>query len=359
MTRKITREWALLVTYGTAAAVSFFPPPALLLFAVWLLFAVILSAFAVVRHADILAHKLGEPYGTLVLTLSVISIEVMMIAAAMSASGGQGPPVARDAMFAVVMIVLNGLVGISLLIGGLRYREQSYNLQGANAYLSMIISLSVLGLVLPNFTQSTPGPTFSTAQGVFLGVMSLGIYAVFLAVQTSLHRHYFQAPEEVGDHPHDGESAAGPVFFHAILLVAYLLPLVVLAKKLATPIQQGIDLLHAPRALVGFIVAALVLSPESLSALRAALANQLQRAVNLLLGSVLATIGLTIPAVLVLGLIIGQPVVLGLDPAQTILLLLTLVVSLLTFAGGTTNMLLGAVHLLLFLAYLMMLFDRY
>ncbi len=363
------REWPLLISSGTA--ILFFllgesllgdlsNPGRLAGSGGWLLGAVILSAFAVVRHADVLAAKLGEPYGTLVLTLSVISIEVMMIGAAMTTSDNAGSPVARDAMFAVVMIVLNGLVGATLLIGGLRYREQSYNLQGANAYLSMIISLSVLGLILPNFTVATRGPTFSPAQGIFLSVMSLGVYGVFLAVQTSLHRHYFLSPDAQSQSgPEAHPTSARSVWYHAAFLVVYLLPLVILSKKLALPVERGIEVMHAPRALIGFIVAVLVLSPESLSALRAALSNQLQRSVNLLLGSVLATIGLTIPAVLMIGLFTGHPVVLGLDSPQMILLLLTLVVSMVTFTSGTTNVLLGAVHLLLFLAYVMVLFDRY
>ena len=365
---RLAREWPLLVSCGTAALFLWLGASLLgdlanpLPFSgigLWLLGAVVLSAFAVVRHADVLAAKLGEPCGTLVLTLSVISIEVMMIGAAMTTADNTGSPVARDAMFAVVMIVLNGLVGATLLIGGLRYREQSYNLQGANAYLTMIVSLSVLGLVLPNFTIATHGPTFSPAQGIFLSVMSLGVYGVFLAVQTSLHRHYFLSPDSKLDEHGEHEKSSRSVWYHALFLIAYLLPLVVLSKKLALPIQHGIEVMHAPKALVGFIVAMLVLSPESLSALRAALSNQLQRSVNLLLGSVLATIGLTIPAVLMIGLLTGHPVILGLDPPQMILLVLTLVVSIVTFTSGTTNVLLGAVHLLLFLAYLMVLFDRY
>jgi Ca2+:H+ antiporter len=257
------------------------------------------------------------------------------------------------------MIVLNGMVGLSLLVGGLRYREQTYNLRGANAFLAVIVPLAVLGLVLPNFTQSSPGPTLSPLQAVFLIVMSIGLYGVFLAIQNVRHRDYFQPPAsdadiDVGHADHEVRSVA----YHTPLLLIYLVPIVLLAKQIALPINYGIHVLRAPPALGGFLVSVLVLSPESLSAVRAALANQLQRSVNLLLGSVLASIGLTIPAVLTIGFITDQTVILGLDPVDMTLLLLTLVLSLMTFASARTNVLLGAVHLLLFLSYLMLIFEK-
>jgi Ca2+:H+ antiporter len=269
-------------------------------------------------------------------------------------AGKGNATLARDAMFAVVMIVLNGMIGLSLLLGGLRYREQSYNLQGASAFLAVIIPIAVLGLVLPNFTVSSPGPTYSTAHATFFIVMSLVLYGVFLAIQNLRHREYF-----VDQAPASGESEAPvPLAYHFPLLVLYLGAVVLLAKQLAVPINYAIHVLHAPAALGGFLVSVLVLAPESLSATRAALANQLQRSVNLLLGSVLASISLTIPAVLAIGFITDQTIVLGLDAANTTLLVLTLAVSALTFASARTNVLLGAVHLLLFFAYLMLIFDR-
>ena len=325
----------------------------------WLFTVILFSAFAVVRHAENLADRLGEPLGTLILTLAVTGIEVMMIAAVMYAGHGNSA-LARDAMFAVVMIVLNGMVGLSLLLGGLRYHEQTYNLQGANAFLAVIVPLAALGLVLPNYTVSSPGPTFSTPQATFLIVMSLGLYGVFLAIQNLRHRDYFIAPRPA--ETMDGQRAEGrgvrSVAYHLPLLLAYLLPLVILSKQLAVPINYGIRVLDAPPALGGFLVAVLILAPESLGAARAALANRLQRSVNILLGSVLATISLTIPAVLTIGFITGQTIILGLDAVDTILLLLTLGVSTLTFASARTNVLLGAVHLLLFLAYLMLIFEK-
>ena len=330
------------------------------LISAWLLAVILLSAFAIVRHAECLALKLGEPVGTLVLTLSVTGIEVMMISASMATSNGS-PTLARDAMFSVVMIVLNGLVGLALVLGGLRHREQAFNLQGAGVYLAMIAPLAVLGLILPRFTVATAGPTLSPTQGVLLGLMSVGLYGTFLFGQTTRHREYF-LERKLGDQPAPPSDAhAGLVIrsipFHAALLLCYLLPLVVLSKKLAIPINHGVHVLGAPPELGGFIIAALVLSPEGFAGLRAAIQNQLQRSVNLLLGSVLATIGLTIPAVFLVGLIGGNNVVLGLVPADMILLALTLAVSFITFTSRRTNVLFGAVHLVLFFAYLIMIFD--
>ncbi len=332
------------------------------LMTLWLFAAVLLAAFSIVHHAEHLAVKLGEPLGTLVLTLSVIGIEVMMISAVMLT--GKGDPVlARDTMFAIVMIVLNGMVGISLLLGGLRHHEQEYNLQGANAFLSLIVPLTVLGMILPNFTNSSPGATLSSFQSVYLSIVSVAVYGLFLIIQNWRHREYFLAPASSArnmnhDPAHGGAPEAYSSVYHAAFLLMYLLPLIVLAKKIAIPIDQGIRVLHAPAALGGFLVAALILSPESLSAIRAALANDLQRSINILLGSVLASIGLTIPAVLTVSLFTGKTIVLGLDMAQSALLVLTLGISALTFTSNRTNVLLGAVHILLFLTYIMLIFER-
>ena len=360
----IRREWPLLVSYGTAALFFVFhqqllermesPLWAGLAF-LWLFAVMLKSAFSVVRHSEILASIVGEPFGTLILTFAITAIEVMMIAAVMLT----GPPVsslARDTMFAVIMIVFNGMAGLTLLVGGLRYHEQTYNLQGANAFLAVIVPLAVLGMVLPNFTESAPGPTLSTLHELFLIFMSIGLYGVFLAIQTLSHRKYFLGPDEPEDANHLSEIRAAP--WHGALLVAHIVPIVLLSKQIAVPIDYGVRVFGAPEAIVGFLVAALILSPESLAAVRAALANQLQRSINLLLGSVLASISLTIPAVLAIGLLTDRTVVLGLEAVDSILLVLTLALSTLTFASGRTNVLLGAVHLLLFLAYLMLIFER-
>jgi Ca2+:H+ antiporter len=323
----------------------------------WLFSISLLASFGVVRHADNIAHVLGEPLGTLVLTIAVTGIEVMTIAAVMYQTQGQST-LARDSMFAVVMIVLNGMVGLSLLLGAMKYREQEYSLPGANSFLALVIPLAVLGLILPNYTLRTPGPSFSAVGATFLILVSLGLYAVFLAMQNLWHRDYFIQPTNGESVPEHASTSEGPLPLHIALLLIYLVLMFVLTKKLAVLITYGINVLHAPPALGGLLVATLILSPESLSAARAALANQLQRSVNLLLGSVLATISLTIPAVLIIGLINGQPIILGLHPADQIMLALTLVLSLLTFGSTRTNVLLGAVHLLLFLAYLMLIFEK-
>ncbi len=367
----LRREWLLGAAFATTALFLLFGkgwladlsnPLWFTLMLVWLFAVIMSSAFAVVHHAESLAVRLGEPLGTLVLTLSVIGIEVMMISAVMLTGEGK-PALARDTMFGIVMIVLNGMVGLALLVGGLRHHEQEYNLQGANAFLSLIVPLTVLGLVLPNFTRASAGPTLSVFQSVFLAIISIGIYGLFLIIQNWRHREYFVKPAKGVE---GGSSAPGhaagietnSITYHALFLVMYLLPVVVLAKEIALPIDHGIEVLHAPLALGGFLVAALILSPESLSATRAALANDLQRSINILLGSVLASIGLTIPAVLTIGLVTGKTIVLGLDPADSLLLVLTLAVSALTFTNNRTNVLLGAVHLLLFFAYLMLIFEH-
>jgi Ca2+:H+ antiporter len=345
----------------------------------WLFVAILACAFAVVRHADALAERLGEPYGTLVLTLTMSGMEMMMIAAVMYTGRG-GDSLARDTMLAIVMIVLNGLVGVSLLVGGLRYHEQTYNLYSANSFLAVILPLAVLGLVLPGVTVSTPGPTLSALQATFLIFASIALYGVFLGIQTLRHRDYFVAPvkpapdgESAAIAPPHGESAAiapphggsaqvahshGSIRYHFAMLFAYAVPIVLLAKQIAVPVDYGISVLRAPPALGGLLVAVLILAPESLTAVRAALANELQRSINVALGTALSSISLTIPAVLTIGFLTHRSIVLGLGAVDRLLLLLTLVVSMLTFARSRTNVLLGAVHLLLFFAYLMLMFEQ-
>jgi Ca2+:H+ antiporter len=360
----LRREWPLVfsgatmgafLAFGDALLAGLATPWRFALVLAWLFAAILLSAFAAVRHADGFAVLLGEPFGTLVLTLAITVIEVTMIGGVMLA-GPEVSSLARDTMFAVIMIVFNGMAGLALLVGGLRYHEQTYNLQGANAFLAVIVPLAVLGLVVPNFTASSPGPTLSTLHQMMLIVVSLGLYAVFLTIQTLRHRHYFLPADEVID-AHAGVEARS-VSYHALLLLAYIVPVVVLAKQIAVPIDFGVNVLGAPQALAGFLVAALILSPESLGSVRAALANQMQRSINLLLGAVLASISLTIPAVLAISLVTDRTVVLGLDAIDTIMLVLTLVLSMLTFASGRTNVLLGAVHLILFGVYLLLIFGR-
>ncbi len=361
------REWPLplavltltLALLGKGWIATALGQPAMLIGVLAIICSVILAAaVAIVRHAEVLAHRLGEPAGTLLLTLAITGLEVAMVAFVMS-TGAEKPTLARDTMFAVVMLVLNGFMGLALLLGGLRHREQSFNLQSANAFLVMILPLTVLGLVLPNYTRATPGPTLSAFQMVFLSLTSVGIYAVFLFVQNWRHRGYFMAPAEAAEAAAEhADPSARSTLFHAVMLGLYGLPLVLLAKQMAAPLDAMVVRLGAPPALSGFVMAVLVLTPESIAAIRAALANHVQRSVNVLLGSVLASIGLTIPLVIAVSLATGRVLVLGLDAAGTAMLLLTLITSILTFSLPRTNVLLGCVHLLLFGAYLMLMFDR-
>jgi Ca2+:H+ antiporter len=327
---------------------------------IWLFLAILWSAMCVVRHAEHLAERLGEPLGTLILTLAVTAIEAASISAVMVHSRDQ-PTVMRDTVFAVIMIILNGMVGTSLLVGAWRHREQSYNLQGANIYLSVVVPLAVMSLIMPNYTHTTPGPTLSFYQQEFLGVMCIGLYAAFLAVQTGRHRGYFALEGEEDGHGHElAGGAAAPVasaWHHALLLLAYMIPVVYLAEQFGEPIDHMIRRLHAPAALGGVIIAALVATPEGIGAVRSALANKLQRSVNICLGSLLATIALTIPLMIVVAHLMGATIFLGLEGTSYVMLLLTLAVSVLTFGSGRTNVLQGAVHLILFIAYVLLIFQ--
>ena len=319
----------------------------------WLFGVVLASALAVVRHADHVAEILGEPYGTLVLTLSVTAIEVMSISAVML-HGANNPTLVRDTLFSIVMILLGGVVGAALLLGGWRHREQHYNLQGANAYLGVIIPLAVLTLTLANFTTTTPGPTLSTAQQIFLLLVCCGLYIAFLAVQTGRHRGYFTSDGADETPPPALPHARAALSWHVILLIAYVLPVVFLAEQLAHPIDYLIETLALPAALGGVIIALLVATPEAIGAIRAAMANRLQRSINISLGSVLSTTGLTVPAMLVVSHVTHREIYFGLNGANDVILLLTLAVSVVTFASGRTNVLQGAVHVILFAAFVML-----
>jgi Ca2+:H+ antiporter len=321
----------------------------------WLFGVILGSAMAVVRHAEHLAAILGEPYGTLILTLSVTFIEVMSISAVML-HGENNPTLVRDTLMAVVMIILNGMVGLSLLVGAWKFREQHYNLQGANAYLGVILPLAVLALVMPDYTVTTAGPTLSVPQQRVLALISISLYIVFLAVQTGRHRGYFSFSEaEAAPVRVEAHSGAHSLPYHVVLLTLYMLPVIYLAEQLAFPIDYIIETLHAPAAFGGVIIAVLVATPEAIGAVRAALSNEMQRSVNIFLGSVLATIGLTVPAMLAVSNWTGRPIVLGVEHANLVLLLLTLTLSVLTFAHGRTNVLQGIVHLLLFVTFLLLL----
>lgn len=314
------------------------------------------AVFAAVHHADVIAHRTGEPYGTLVLTAAVTVIEVALILAVMLGSDGS-PTLARDTVVAVVMLVLNGIVGICLVVGGLRYGEQGFRVPGARAYLIVLMPVATITLILPNFTTSAAGPYYSAAQLVFVSISTLLLYAVFLYVQTIRHRDYFLSSSggETPDAGHGPDEQA--VWRSVALLVLALFAVVLLAKEFANSIKGAVAASGAPVAIMGVIVAAIVLLPEAIAATRAARRNELQKAINLALGSSLATIGLTIPAVGFLSIALGTPVALGVEPREMTLILLTFAVAILTFGGGgRTNILPGFVHLVLFGTFLALIF---
>jgi Ca2+:H+ antiporter len=330
---------------------------------VWLMTAIACCIFGVVRHADALAELLGEPLGTLILTISVIVIEVSLIAAVML-EGVTDPTLARDTMFSVIMIMMNGMVGFCLLSGGILHVQQEYNLEGARAYLAVLIPLSAIALILPNRTVSTAlEGTLNFWQAMLFSAATIVLYAIFLGLQTMRHRGFFKELRENGD---DGEAGhetpvsdghRQSVATHAVLLLLTMVPIVGLAEYLAVMVEQGIHTFDIPTSVGGTLIAALILAPESITATKAALANKLQRSINLCLGSALSTVALTVPLVLMIGLATGQSVTLGLEDENILLLVLTLMVSMLTFSGARTNVLHGAVHLLLFFTYVVLIFN--
>lgn len=341
-------------------------PQLIVLFA-WLFGVMVWCAFGVVRHADALAEILGEPYGTLILTTAVISIEVTILATIML-GGEPNPTLPRETMFAILMIVLNGMIGTVLAIGGLRYIEQEYNLQGAMAYLAVITPLAVIALVVPTYTLATVDPTFTTRQAIGFGSLTALLYVAFLVIQTTRHRNFFIQPKKSSaKHTRRAEPASvephqhGKVYsarYHAVLLLATLLPIVLLSKPLSKMLDYSVEQVGLPIALSGIVIAMLILSPEWAAACQAAARNNLQRAVNLSLGSALSTIGLTVPVVLAISVFTGTPLELGLSTVEIVLLAVTLFVCQMTFSGAPTNVLLGLVHIVLFFAYIMLVFTQ-
>lgn len=312
------------------------------------------SVMAAVHHAEVVAVWLGEPFGTLVLTLAVTIIELSLIIS-MMLTGKPNPALARDAVLAVVMLVLNGLAGACIVAGTLRHREQEFQTLGAKAFLSVLMPMAVLVLILPNYTVASPGPVYSTRQLIFVGGVCLALYLVFLFVQTVRHQDYFLPAGAAEDDAHSAPPAWIGVI-SALLLVLSLIAVVLLAKFLAPSIDLAIAAIGAPYELAGVIVAVIVLLPESFAALRAAQHNRLQTSINLSLGSAVACIGLTIPAVAAISVWIGQPLELGIDQENTVLLVLSFLVAMLTYGQGRTNLLSGFVHLVLLASYIFLIF---
>jgi Ca2+:H+ antiporter len=344
----------LLFAVATATHYTFTPSPLGLIFAAVLLVILFGTVFAAVHHAEVIAHRIGEPFGTLLLTLSVTIIEVALIATIMLGEK-EVPTLARDTVFAVVMIVCNGLVGICIFIGGVRYREQDYQVSGANVYLSVLFTLATITLVLPDYTLTTPGPIYSAGQLAFVSVVTILLYGVFLYTQTIRHRDYF-----IGGAAGLAEEAEpvsiGMLAIDLALLLLSLLGVILLAKKFSLVVDAATEAIGAPPAFAGVVVALLILLPESVAAIGAARNNELQKSINLALGSSLATIGLTIPAVAAVAYALNKQLVLGLNAQNTALLMLTFVLSMLTFGTGRTNILFGLVHLVVFAVFVFMVF---
>ncbi len=355
---------------------TFTPSPAGIGFAVALVPVLFGAVFAAVYHAEVIAHRTGEPYGTLVLTVAVTVIEVALITTVMLAGAEDGTntaTIARDTVFSVVMIVCTGLVGMCIFVGGLHHHEQGFRVTGAASYLAVLQAMCVLVLVLPNYTVSTPGPVYGTSQLIFVSVVTIALYGVFLYIQTVKHRDYFimnvwkksdVSPEDlgadVGSMDDDGHAGAVPsnreVMLSGVFLMIALLGVILLAKKFAAVAEAATTAIGAPDAAVGVVVALLILLPEGVAAVNAARNNELQKSINLALGSTLATIGLTIPTIAVLSLFIDQTLILGLDNKDALLMLLTLGISILTFGSGRTNLLFGFVHMVVFATFLFLTF---
>lgn len=370
------RTWAgLTLAWSTVAAFQVLPgdalqavAPAAAFASFALLFGVILwAAFCVVGVADQLAHQLGEPYGTLILTVSIVVIEVVLIMAMMLGPGDTGV-IARDSMFAVLMLIMNLVAGLCLLLGGLKFGEQEYNAQGAVSYLSMILVLTGIAFVVPNVLGDAAG-RFSSREAVAVMVVVAGLYLVFVAGQMKWFRRLFLQPDRgelsvpfrasaVADsRPARMRGSRSLALMRSVLLVLLVVPIVLLAHHLAVLMDLGIEATGASVAVGGLLIAIIVFTPESITAVRAALANEKQRSMNLYLGACVSTFGLTVPAVLAIGLLTGNPVVLGLDALQTVLLAMTLALGALSFLGQRTSPIQGLVHLALFAFYVIFLFS--
>lgn len=313
----------------------------------------IVAVLAAVHHAEVVAHRVGEPFGTLLLALAITIIEVALIVSLMLTGGPDTAALARDTVLAAVMIILTGIIGLCLLVGGARFKEQVFSLPGVSAALVTLTAILVLTLILPNYTTTTPGPQYSSAQLIFVAVVCLVLYGAFVMVQTIRHRDFFLPPDADGNE----ETHAAPPTNKVALMSAFLLLLclgivVLLAKALAPDIENAVVNFGAPKSLVGVIIATVVLLPEGLAAYRAAKKNRLQTSLNLALGSALASIGLTIPAVAIVSIFTGMSITLGIDMKATVLLLLAQFTIMLSLATGRTNILQGIVLLVIFAVYL-------
>lgn len=345
---------ALLYLFGKSPVIKEYLAVEAVLF--MLIFAVIIyAALGVVHHAELLAYKFGEPYGTMILTLSAVTVEIIMIATMMS-HGDSDPTIARDTIFSTLMILLNGLTGLIMLIGGIKYGEQKYNLKSTNSFFSMIFGIVGIGLFLPLAIPVENYAVFET----FLIIVCILLYVFFLRMQSKEHNYYFRfegVKKNVTDeHEHLPPKAKISPAYHFFMLLATIAAISILAESLSVYVDDGIEKLQMPAAVAGLIIALIIVSPEALTAIRAGLHDDMQRVINISLGSMLSTVSLTIPAVLVAGLIIKQDVTLGLTPIQSAMVITSLLVGILTCKDGESNALQGFIHFMLFITFVFLIF---
>jgi Ca2+:H+ antiporter len=310
------------------------------------------SVIASVHHAEVIAHRVGEPFGTIILAIAITTIEVGLIVSLMLAGGDGVKELARDTVFAAVMIIITAIVGICLLKGGIKFKEQLYKLQGVNAALVTLMAIVVLTLILPNYTTSGPKGEYSTSQLIFVSVVSVVLYGGFIFMQTVRHRDFFLPKNSVSEDDHAEAPNNATAISSLVFLILSLVIVVLLAKYLSKDIEKIVIDLGAPKSVVGVIIAAIVLLPEGLAAYNAVKADRLQTSLNLALGSALASIGLTIPAVAIVSIITQMPLVLGIDTGSTVMLLLAMVTVMFSLATGKTNIQQGIVLLVIFASYL-------
>jgi len=323
--------------------------------------ALVTAVLAAVHHAEVVAHRVGEPFGSLLLAVAVTVIEVGLIVTLMATGKGDTSALARDTVFAAVMITINGIAGLAIVVGALRHHLAVFNPEGTGSALATVVSLAGLTLVVPSFTTSADGPVFTGEQLAFAAVASLALYAMFVVTQTVRHRDFFlpvtAASGRRGPVDADGDGHADPpssrdAAMSLALLAIALVSVVGLAKVESYAIEDAVDSLGLPHAVVGVVIALLVLLPESIAAVRAAVRDRVQTSFNLAYGSAMASIGLTIPAIAVASIWLDGPLALGLDPLQLVLLILSVIVSVLTVVPGRAKPLAGGVHLVLFAAFL-------
>lgn len=337
-----------------------------------LLSTIIGAAFGVVREADELAHKLGEPYGTLILTLSIVSIEVILISAVMLGPG-ENPTIGKDSIFSVMMIILNLVIGLCILLGGLKFGEQEYNAQGTISYHGMIIMLGGIGMILPNYIEGAGPGLFTNTQAIVLSSLIILLYGFFLWLQMGGYRHLYiqprsgfmeipytkrQSPNNIKNTDNiKNKDNRKEIWVRSLILFAMILPIVLLSHNMAVVVDHGIKAANLPPLLGGVLIAIIVFTPESMTAVKAAMNNQFQRAINLCHGAFVSTVGLTVPSVLIIGLITGKTVLFGLSPTETILFVITLLLSVMTFLGKRATPISGIMHLVLFAVFILLIFN--